>query len=108
MQKEWRVREKGSEIITLYNARMMDIGFNGMDAHCGNPFCNWPISADHSKNFTVPEYGDVCRACHDLYTAVSFMNPHLVDRNYFKKLHEQWLQDYKPWTDEQRKDRFGL
>lgn len=105
---EWRIGEEGAAEVCLKNARLMDIVFESLVKHCGNPYCDWMVSAIRSANFSIPEYGDVCATCHDLYTNLSFMNLHLRNGKYFQKLHEDWLKNQNSKNDKQRRDKLGL
>jgi hypothetical protein len=106
---EWRIGEEGANEVCRKNARLMEMIFDSLVTPCGNPYCNWKVSSIRSRNFTVPEYGDVCATCHDLYTNLTMMNLRLTDTMYFQKIHAGWIaEEKKKLRDRDRNDKLGL
>ena len=90
---EWKIGEPGADEVCNKNVRMMDGFFGILPNRCANEFCRWPISSLRINSHSVPGLGDVCATCHDMYTAVIFMNLKLNDSNYFKRHHEAWKKE---------------
>jgi hypothetical protein len=60
---------------------------------CANPFCKWPIRTVRDANYAAPFIGEICATCHDLYAAVSFMNPQLSNPKHFYNAHDAWVKE---------------
>jgi hypothetical protein len=90
---EWKIGEEGANEIVLKNVQMMDGLFQILTKRCANPFCQWPISHLRINTFAAPGVGDICATCHDLYTAITFMNLNLKNSQYFRACHEEWVKE---------------
>jgi hypothetical protein len=52
---------------------------------CGNPECKYPLPS--MDNYRIPEFGEVCELCYQMYHAV-------YDRGHFLKLHKEWKRSH--------------
>jgi hypothetical protein len=101
---EWKIGEEGANEIVLKNVQMLDGLFRLLTKKCANPYCKWPISSLRLTTYAAPNIGDVCATCHDLYSAITFMNLNLANSNYFRNHHEIWKRE----QDEIKKKRRNM
>ena len=99
---EWKIGEEGSIEVCKKNTEMMDGLFKMLTKKCANPYCQWPISSLRLTTYAAPNIGDVCATCHDLYSAITFMNLNLANSNYFKNHHEIWLREQEELKKKRR------
>ncbi len=104
-EKKWKLTDPDAGKIIDQNIRNIEQIFEGLWKKCGNPYCKYPISSIATKTYGCPEYGDICVTCHDLYAAITMMNPQLTNPSYFRNHHEKWKKD---GDDKGRRDRLGL
>jgi hypothetical protein len=90
---EWKIGEDGANEVVLKNVQMLDGLFRLLTKKCANPYCKWPISSIRLTTYAAPNIGDVCATCHDLYSAITFMNLNLANSNYFRNHHEAWVKE---------------
>lgn len=107
---EWKIGEPGADVVCDKNVQLMARVFETLTKRCAHDFCKWPISALSVNTYTIPGVGDVCATCHDLYTALIFMNLKLSNPNYFKSHHDLWRieQAEKAKENKERRRRLGL
>lgn len=79
---------------------------DGLFRHCANPFCGWPIKSNRDQNFQAPFVGEICATCHDIYVAISFMNPFLRVPKFFHNAHDEWVKETE--KDKQHRKNMGL
>lgn len=103
--KTWHIDEKGASEVCDKNIQFLATITETFTKKCANPDCGWPISAIRTDNFGALGYGDVCATCHDMFVAITFMNPHLRNPKYFMDLHEQWKKELE---EEKRKKRRNM
>jgi len=101
---EWKIGEPGADEVCRKNVKMMDGLFRVFTKKCANEFCQWPISHLRINTFAVPGLGDICATCHDLHTAVTFMNIGLTNSQYFRNHHDDWVRE----QDEIKKKRRNM
>ena len=105
LAKLYRLGTPEGEHVIDKNVQMIEEIFAGLWKRCGNPYCQYPISSISA--YGAPEYGDICATCHDLYSALTFPNKGLRDREYFKKLHDAWKKNGgDDWRN--RRDKLGM
>lgn len=65
------------------NCLLLDQILKRCPGECGNPECRYPLPS--MDNFRIPDFGEVCELCYQLYHAVS-------ERMHFVKLHREWKE----------------
>ena len=75
------------------NTLILQLLSDRLTKRCANKFCEWPIQALREQNFSVPFIGEVCATCHDMYTAISIMNPFLKMGRHFHNAHDEWANE---------------
>lgn len=67
------------------NSKLIDQLLTRCPSECANPDCKYPLPS--IDNYRVPEFGEVCELCYQMYHAV-------YDRAYFMKLYREWKQTH--------------
>jgi hypothetical protein len=67
------------------NSRLIDQLLERCPGECSNPECKYPLPS--MNNFTIPEFGEVCELCYQMYHALS-------NWGYFVRLHREWKQKH--------------
>lgn len=90
------------DTIERKNVHLVERVLEGLVKKCGNPFCKWPIRHVRDRDYTAPFYSEICATCHDLYSALTIMNPNLKNTKYFYDAHDAWVKEIKAHKDKRR------
>lgn len=109
-ERTWRIGDPGADSVCHKNLRFMDQMFDRLEKRCAVPDCGFPIKSTTDTAVFVPGLGEVCKTCHEMYTALTFMNTLLHDPHYFKKAHDKWVEEEQAnkKKDQERRRRLGL
>jgi hypothetical protein len=86
----WKIGEPGADRIVDLNCRVLDLVLGTLVKTCNAPGCGWGISALRKYNYEVPEFGEVCATCWDVYNTLTMANKLLKSTLYFRNHHEFW------------------
>lgn len=99
----WPLGTKEADHTIDLNCRIMDLLFDRLSKHCNAPGCGWPISVLREQNYEVPEVGEVCATCWDIYSSLTMANKQLKNTLYFRQHHDKWKAEQSS-----NKRRWGL
>lgn len=86
----WKMGEPGADHTVRVNCRVLDLILGTLKKKCCAPGCEWGISALRTHNYEVPEVGEVCATCWDVYNSLTMANRYLQNTMYFRNHHTQW------------------
>ena len=89
-RQTWKMGEKGADHIIDVNCRVLDLVLGTLKKQCNAPGCEWGISALRANNYEVPDVGEVCATCWDVYNSLTLANRLLKNTMYFRNLHSLW------------------
>jgi len=90
------------DTIERKNVHVIERVLEGLVKKCGDPFCRWPIRHVRDRDYTAPFHGEICATCHDLYSALTIMNPFLKNTKYFYDAHDAWVKEIKAYKEKRK------
>jgi len=96
-----KLSDPDAEGILKRNAESLDGLFALKTKRCVN--CGWALDSERIVDYKIAFVGEVCSTCYAMNSSLTFMNTGLRNTNYFRNLHEAWLEEMKDFRNKRKK-----
>ena len=97
----FKLTDPEAQGILKKNAEALDGLFALKTKRCVN--CDWALDVDRIVDYKIAFVGEVCSTCYAMNSSLTFMNTGLRNTNYFRNLHEAWLEEMKDFRNKRKK-----
>jgi len=97
----FKLTDPEAQGILKKNAEALDGLFALKTKRCVN--CDWALDVDRIVDYKIAFVGEVCSTCYAINSSLTFMNTGLRNTNYFRNLHEAWVEEVKNFKNKRKK-----